>query len=199
MKRVLFLVLMAIGISPAAFAQNKEGTDHVQLGVYADYFRLSQTDTDFAGLGARATFTIYRQLKLEGEMSYDFNRVFHEGFTDDSTLPPTVTIARSNMRALHGLFGPKLELGHSSFHPFVTVKGGFVNFMFDSRPATLGTFTSTVDNLRSRDITAVLYPGGGIEGHLGPIGLRLDAGDEIYFADGTHHNLRVAFGPYIRF
>ena len=39
----------------------------------------------------------------------------------------------------------------------------------------------------------------GLEGHLGPVGLRLDVGDEIYFASGTHHNLRLAFGPYIRF
>jgi hypothetical protein len=30
-------------------------------------------------------------------------------------------------------------------------------------------------------------------------GLHLGLGDEIYFASGTHHNLRVAFGPYIRF
>ena len=46
---------------------------------------------------------------------------------------------------------------------------------------------------------AVFYPGGGVEGHLGPVGLRLDVGDEMCFNDGTHHNLRVAFGPYVRF
>jgi hypothetical protein len=72
-------------------------------------------------------------------MSYDLNKVFTEGFTDNSTVPPTVSVARSNIRALHGLFGPKLELGHRSFHPFVTVKGGFVDFLFDNRPATVGT------------------------------------------------------------
>jgi hypothetical protein len=38
-----------------------------------------------------------------------------------------------------------------------------------------------------------------LEGHLGPIGLRLDVGDEIYFNSGAHHNLSMAFGPYIRF
>jgi hypothetical protein len=45
----------------------------------------------------------------------------------------------------------------------------------------------------------VLYWGGGLQGHLGPIGLRLDVGDEIYFNNGSHHNLRVAFGPVFRF
>ena len=117
MKRVLLLVLAALGISPAAFA---EENDHLQLGVYADYFRMSQTDTDFAGLGGRFTSTAYRQRKLEGELSYGFDQVFHEGFTDDSTVPPTVTAARSNIRALHGMFGPKLELGHSSFHSLLS-------------------------------------------------------------------------------
>ena len=28
---------------------------------------------------------------------------------------------------------------------------------------------------------------------------RLDVGDEIYFNNGSHHNLRVAFGPVFRF
>ena len=27
----------------------------------------------------------------------------------------------------------------------------------------------------------------------------VDVGDDIYFSSGTHHSLRVAFGPYIRF
>jgi hypothetical protein len=81
----------------------------------------------------------------------------------------------------------------------VTVKGGFVNFRFDNRPATFDTFASSVEGLRSRNVNGMLYPGGGLEGHLGPVGLRLDVGDDIYFNRGTHHNLRVAFGPYIRF
>jgi len=29
--------------------------------------------------------------------------------------------------------------------------------------------------------------------------LRLDVGDEIYFKNGSHHNLRVAFGRVFRF
>jgi hypothetical protein len=48
-------------------------------------------------------------------------------------------------------------------------------------------------------VNAVLYPGGGLEGFLGPLGLRFDVGDEIYFNGGAHHALRVAFGPVIRF
>jgi hypothetical protein len=189
------LALVALFLAPAAYAQEE---DRVQIGAYADYFRLSQTKTNFAGLGGRLSFTAYRGIKLEGEMSYDFNQVFTEGFTNTST--GTVNLQRSNLRALHGLFGPKIELGRRGIiHPFITVKGGFTNFRFDSRPATFNTFASSVGNLRSQDLTGVFYPGGGLEGHLGPVGLRLDVGDEIYFSSGTHNNLRVAFGPYIRF
>jgi hypothetical protein len=195
MKRGLLLVLLVVGLAPVSFAQN----DHVQVGVYADYFHFSQSKTNFAGVGARFGFHAYKPIMLEGEMSYDFNQVFTEGFTDIATVPPTVTIARSNIRVLHGLFGPKLELGHRNFHPFLTVKGGFNHFFLDNRPATVGTAISSIENLRSNDLTGVLYPGGGLEGHLGPVGLRLDVGDEIYFAGGAHHNLRAAFGPYIRF
>lgn len=194
MKRLAILLIFAVCSVPASLAQEN---DHVQVGVFADYLRLSQTNTNFAGLGGRFTFTGYRTLKLEAEMAYDFNQVFTEGFTDSST--GTVSINRSNVRALHGMFGPKVEIGHFPIHPFVTVKGGFMDFRFDNRPATFDTFASTVEGLRARNVNGLLYPGGGLEGHLGPIGLRLDVGDDIYFNKGTHHNLRVAFGPYIRF
>ena len=86
MKCWALLMLLAAGLVPGAFAQDYE---HVQVGVFADYFRLSQTDSNFAGLGGRVSFQAYQELKLEAEMSYDFNRVFTEGFTDDSTTPPT--------------------------------------------------------------------------------------------------------------
>jgi hypothetical protein len=194
MKRFTVLLILAACAVPASSAQEN---DHVQVGVFADYLHLSQTKTNFAGLGGRFTFTGYRTLKLEAEMSYDFNQVFTEGFTDTGT--GTVSINRSDLRVLHGMFGPKLEIGHFPIHPFVTVKGGFVNFRFDNRPATFDTFASSVEGLRFTNVNGVLYPGGGLEGHLGPVGLRLDVGDDIYFNNGTHHNLRVAFGPYIRF
>ena len=198
MKRVLLLfpciscIVAFSAFAPPSFAQ--EG-HNVQAGIYADYFRLSQTKTNFAGVGARLGFGAYKSVMLEAEMSYDFNQVFTESFSSGGT----VTIQRTNTRVLHGLFGPKLELGHHSFHPFLTVKGGFNHFFLDNRPATVGTAISSIENLRSNDLTGVLYPGGGLEGHVGPIGLRLDVGDEIYFASGAHHNLRAAFGPYIRF
>jgi hypothetical protein len=194
MKRFALLLFLAGCLVPLASAQDEE---HVQVGVFADYLRLDQTSSNFGGVGARAGFQLYKELKIEGEMSYDFNQTFTEGFTDPST--GSITFVRTNVRTLHGEFGPRLNIGHHAIQPFVFVKGGFINFRIDGAPATVGTFISDVGNLRSSDVSPVLYPGGGLQAHLGPIGLRLDVGDEIYFNNGSHHNLRVAFGPVFRF
>jgi hypothetical protein len=194
MKRLALLLFLAACFVPFASAQDNE---HVQFGVFADYFRLAQTDTNFGGVGALASFQAFKQIKLEAQMSYDFNQTFTEGFTDTGT--GTVTFARTNLRILHGEFGPRVNIGHHAIQPFVTLKGGFIDFRINPAPATLGTFFSTVDTLRTDNVNGVLYPGGGLQGHLGPIGLRLDIGDEIYFNHGTHNNLRVAFGPVFRF
>jgi hypothetical protein len=195
MKRFAFLFLLAGWLVPAASAQE---TEHVQLGIFADYLRLAQTDTNYAGIGARVGVIAYHSLKLEGEMSYDFDQAFTESFRDSTT--GAITVRRTGMRTLHGEFGPKVNLGeHWHVHPFVTLKGGFVDFRLNNAPATIGTFFSSVDNLRRKNVDGVLYPGGGLEGHLGPVGIRLDIGDEMYFNSGTHNNLRIAFGPYIRF
>ncbi|HET9995374.1 MAG TPA: hypothetical protein VFQ18_08215 [Candidatus Acidoferrum sp.] len=192
MKRAALLLFLAGWIVPLASAQ-----DHFQVGAYADYFRVSQTKTNMAGLGARAGFKAFSHVMLEGEMNYDFGQTFTEGFTNTSG--GAITFQNSNLKVLHGLFGPKIVAGHGAIRPFLTVKGGFVNFRLDPRPASFAGFVSSVDNLRSNNVSGVLYPGAGLEGHLGPVGLRLEAGDEIYFAGGTHHNLRVSFGPFIRF
>ncbi len=145
----------------------------------------------------RAGFNANRYIGFEAEMSYDFNQVFSEEITPSGSR--YVTVTRSNLRILDGLFGPTISTGHGPVRLFVTVKGGFVNFRFDPRPATFSDFTSSVGDLRTNNVEGVLYPGGGLEAFIGPLGLRLEAGDEIYFNGGAHNNLRVTFGPVIRF
>ena len=56
-----------------------------------------------------------------------------------------------------------------------------------------------VDRLALGRVVLLPEAGGGLEGPLGPVGIRFDIGDEMYFNSGTHNNLRIAFGPYIRF
>jgi hypothetical protein len=39
----------------------------------------------------------------------------------------------------------------------------------------------------------------GFEAFAGPIGIRAEVGDDIYFDHGAHNNLKVSFGPQLRF
>jgi hypothetical protein len=107
----------------------------------------------------------------------------------------------TGVRPLTGLFGPKFQAGTSGpFRVFLTGKVGFINFSETNSSVVSGTtFTNSVNGVGGPGTHVALYPGGGIEGFIGPIGLRLEAGDEIYVANGAHNNLRVTFGPQIRF
>lgn len=194
MKGILYAVALFLFATPTALAQS--ALSHVELGAFAHYFRLDPPDANFVGLGGRLGVNVTRNLQLEAEMSYDFNRVFTESFSDTSG---TISTSRSNIRVLHALFGPKLQTGSGPVRLFGTIKGGFINFRFDPVAAVDSGFISSVEGLRDKNVDGVFYPGGGIEAFLGPIGLRLDVGDEIYFNDGAHNNLTVSFGPTIRF
>ena len=194
MNRIgMALLLLVGGLSVASLghAQN-----HAEVGAFVDYFKLGETSSNFVGFGGRAAFNVARNVQIEAEMAYDFNRVFTEGFTD--TTSGTIVTENSNLRVLHGLFGPKFQTS-GPVRVFVTVKGGFTNFRFDPTPPTFDTFTSSVNNLRSNNVDGAFYPGGGVEAFLGPIGLRLEVGDEIIFASGARNNWKVTFGPQIRF
>jgi hypothetical protein len=192
---VVLGLLISVICTPQAFAQYKPsgGLDHVEIGVFGELFRISQSDTNLAGVGARLSVNVLPLLQFEAEAAYDFNQVFTE------TDPTGAFIQRTNMRAIHGLFGPKLETNKGPVRLFLTAKGGAVGFHLDPGPATVGEFFSNVGSIRSQNVSGVFYPGGGAEAFLGPIGFRLDVGDEIYFNDMAHHNLRVTFGPTIRF
>lgn len=190
--RIAFLLFVGgFSVASLAHAQN-----HAEVGAFVDYFKLGETSSNFVGIGGRAAFNLTRNVQIEAEMAYDFNRVFTEGFTD--TTSGTVITENSNLRVLHGLFGPKFQTS-GPVRVFVTVKGGFTNFRFDPTPASFDTFTSSVNNLRSNNVDGAFYPGGGVEAFLGPIGLRLEVGDEIVFASRARNNWKVTFGPQIRF
>lgn len=208
MKRFFFLFLMMVGllfaVLPSVRAQDKE--NHVEIGIFGDYFRLGETRgpslsgtgaTSFGGVGARLSINASRRWQIEPEMNYDFAESFSERFTGPSGT--VVGFSTSRLRILHGMIGPKFQTGGGAFRAFVTVKGGGDDFMFSFAPVTFSTFASSVSGLRTNNVVGVVYPGGGIEAYLGPIGLRIDVGDEIYFQSGAHNNLRVTFGPSIRF
>jgi len=102
MKRFAFFLIFTGWLVPLASAQE---TEHVQVGIFADYLRLSQTETNFGGLGARLGFVAYRNIKLEAEMSYDFDQAFTESFHDSTT--GVVTVRRTGLRTLHGEYSAR--------------------------------------------------------------------------------------------
>lgn len=191
MKRILFatplLLLLAFWAS-AASAQ-------VTLGVYGDYTRLAETSTNMTGLGARVGVKVFPLTSIEAQMTYDFDQAFTENFTNTTG---GVSVYNSNVKILKGLFGPTFATpGPVKF--FVTAKGGFIDFMFNSNPNLGSGFTSGISNLRANNLHGMFYPGGGLMAYIGPVGLRLEVGDDMYFANGEHNNLAVQFGPTIRF
>ena len=66
MKRiVLFSVLALCLAAPSVMtAQNSSDWNHAEIGVFADYFRLSRTtpDINFVGLGARGALSFAGRL-----------------------------------------------------------------------------------------------------------------------------------------
>ncbi len=69
MKRFAFLFFFAGWLVPLASAQESE---HIQVGIFADFFRQDQISTNFGGLGGRVAVRAFHNIKLEGETSYDF-------------------------------------------------------------------------------------------------------------------------------
>lgn len=169
--------------------------DHGEVGIYADYFRLHDTGTNFAGVGGRIGFG-YRFMQLEGELNYDFDQTYANFETSNGS--GAVVVVPANVSILHGLFGPKIQT-NGPVRLFATVKGGFINFRFNNNAASTSGFVGQVNNVSTSNVDGVLYPGGGVETFIGPIGLRAEIGDEVYFNNGAHNNWRVTFGPTIRF
>jgi hypothetical protein len=170
MKRIALFAVVVLGLGIATprfmFAQGVKG-DHVEVGVFADYFRVDRTDPslNYAGLGGRVGFNLRPNVQLEGEMAYDFDRSYNNPFNDG-------TIVRSKTHILHGLFGPKFQTGSGPLRFFVTGKAGFISFSTNSLNPPAG-FNSALGAVGNGNAQFAVYPGGGVEGFAGPIGLRL--------------------------
>jgi len=196
MRRFLLVLLVCLAAVPCLRAQEEE---RFEAGAFADYFRSGATGTNMFGLGGRAGVGLFPHLMLEGEMAYDFNRGFEDAFTNTTT-GGGVSFLTSGTKTLHGLFGPRWTLQRGRIHPFVEAKVGFINYMFNNEPVGFNSFVNQIQNLRAQNVNATLLLGGGLEGRIvGPVGLRMDVGDEMYFNNGAQHGLKVTFGPIVRF
>jgi hypothetical protein len=204
MKRTALLIGLGLFMALPSWllAQENYRDNQVEVGVYADYFRLNPgggPTTNFVGAGGRVGFA-YHHVGLEAEMNYDFARNITTTYTNNAGTSTTTTFVKTGVRPLTGLFGPIIHFGPGNFHAFVTGKVGFINFT-NSNPTTVtgSQFTGAVSGVGGAGTHFAAYPGGGLEGFWGPIGLRAEVGDEVYLNNGTYNNLRVTVGPQFRF
>jgi len=185
--------LLCCGSSSWLFAQKR-----VEAGMFLDYLRISQTNTNNFGVGGRLGYRVHRNVMVEGELAYDYGINFDEAYRNIAN-GDISAIVRTSIGVTHGLFGPTLQPAKGGFRPFVTLKGGFVDFRFSPSLLPFPNVASTVLGIRTSSLNVAIYPGVGVEGSLGPVGLRLELGDEIYFNSEEHNNLRITFGPILRF
>ena len=193
MKRVIqWGVIALLCAGPALWAQDI--SDHAEVGVFADYLRLGSTtpEQNFLGIGGRVGFNVQPWMQLEAEMAYDFARNYTT--TYGNTI--TSTTVTSHLRTLHGFFGPKFQTGSGPVRFFVTGKVGFENFSVSYNGVPTGFANAVALNSGTQ---FAVYPGGGIEAFAGTVGVRAEVGDDIYFLNGAHNNLRVSLGPQFRF
>lgn len=193
MRRLAFLFLAPVLLVVPSTAQSR-----MEAGIFLDSLSVSQTGTTNLGLGARFGYRIHPHIMLEAELAYDYGLNFREAYLDISN-GNVVAIENTSIGVTHGLIGPMLQPAHGHFRPFVTMKAGVIDFRLSGSLLPYSGIVSSVLGLRTSNWNAALYPAGGIEASLGPLGLRLEAGDEIYANRGAHHNLRITFGPILRF
>jgi hypothetical protein len=177
--------------------KNDEGSPyrHGEFGVQANYLRLANFgDLNTFGVGANLDFNATRHFQLEAQMAYNFEK----NTTTASSTGGFTSFNRTGLRTLTGLFGPKFISGTGAWRFFGTLQGGFIHFNTSNNGPVTG-FVGSVGSVTSFGTMGVFYPGVGVEAFAGPIGLRVDVGDEMYFNNGAQNNLRVAIGPQIRF
>lgn len=181
----LHALVIVLAFSPALFAQNGG-----EAGAFFNYTRLANTSTNFYGVGGRIGFNVAQHVQLEAEMAYDFQQNLNCSSVGNSF---TCVTTNPTLHMIHGAFGPKFQVGTGAARAFFTLKGGLINF------STSNSFPTQIGTIRGGDTNAVFYPGGGVELFAGPIGLRGEIGDEIWFNNGANHNLRIMVGPELRF
>jgi hypothetical protein len=194
MRKLFFLsFIFLIFASPCLFAQKR-----IEAGVFLDYLDVTQTSTNNFGVGGRFGYRVHHDVMLEGELAYDYGINFAEAYRNivNGNL---AAIENTSVGVTHGLVGPKLQPGGGGFRPFVTLKGGFMDFRLSPGLLPLSNAVSTLLGLRTSNLNAAIYPAAGVEAAIGPVGLRFELGDEVYFNNGAHNNLRLTLGPIVRF
>lgn len=205
MRRLLLTAGLAVLLAAPASVVAQSTYDHGEVEAYGDLFRIApsgSTAVNYLGLGGRVGFNTGKYMALEAELNYDFEQNYTNISVTNGTGGGTTATYTAGVRPITGLFGPKFQFGSSGpFRAFLEAKGGFIDFTTDcNAPAgSTGCFTTSLSSFGGSSTHFAAYPGGGIEAFMGPLGFRIDVGDEIWVNNGAYNNLRVTFGPTLRF
>jgi len=195
MKALAVVSALALSLgfmAPAASAQSND--NRVEVGGFFDWTRLQFAKLNVFGVGGRIGFNIRPAIAIEAEGAYDFAGNVTQTIT---SLGVTTTFA-SSVRLIDGLAGPKFQTTHGPVRVFAVLKGGVLNFGV-SAPVTAGTFANQLGQIKNGDTVGAFYPGGGVEFNIKFLGMRVEAGDEIFFDHGPNHNFKIMAGPIFRF
>jgi hypothetical protein len=178
--------------------------NHGELTAFGHYFRFnpsgSSKPTNFLGVGGLVGFSVHPNVSLEGQMTYDFERNYTSVSGTPGSFGGTSNTVVSRVRPITGLFGPKFQFGTSGpFRLFVTGKLGFVDFTSSGASPSGTSFGNSLNGFGDAGTHFSAYPGGGFEAYFGPLGIRAEVGDDIYWSNGANNNLMVMFGPSFRF
>src|SRR5438270_10666381 len=146
-------VLLMVASSSLVSAQKR-----VEAGVFIDYLSISQTSTNNFGLGARLGFRLHRNVMMEGELAYDYGINFDEAYRNIAN-GNIAAIERTSIGVTHGLFGPMLQPSRGGFRPFVTLKGGFVDFRLSPSLVPYNNVVSAILGIRTSNLNVAIYPG----------------------------------------
>lgn len=205
MRRLLLAAGLAVLLTAPASLFAQRTYDHGEVEAYGDLFRVAPAGTtavNYLGLGGKVGFNVGKYMALEAEMSYSFEQNYTNVNVSGGSGGATSSTYTAGVRPITGLFGPKFQFGSTGpFRAFLEAKGGFIDFTTScSAPAgSASCFSSSLSNFGGSSTHFAAFPGGGIEGFWGPLGVRVDVGDELYINNGTYNNLRVTFGPTLRF
>jgi len=168
-------------LSACTLLAGSASAQHIELGAFLDYGRpeIVGFPANAFGVGGRVNINLHRYLQAELEAAYD---VKYANFVLAAS-SASVVLTNSKMGILHA------NGGANQYFPERTIQS------VTGTPASVTTSTVSLNSFTH----AVFYPGGGIGFHAGPLGIRVDVGDEIFWSSGAHHNLRVTFGPTLRF
>jgi hypothetical protein len=144
----LFALLLASSLSSAQ--------KRIEAGVLLDYLDVSGTRTSNFGIGGRFGYRIHHNVMFEGEVAYDYGINFDELYLNVAN-GSLAAIERTSIGVTHGLFGPKVQ-PRGRFRPFVTIKGGFIDFRFSSSLLPYSNVVSTILGLRESRLNIAIYP-----------------------------------------